>query len=204
MRIFAVVVALVLVTSVAQGGVAVKFDLDNSLSPTSVASQLTATDFDYTSSWGGTHQFVLRSGSDYCQEATGFPLDAGVSCPFFFSVTVDSGYQLNVSSIEFDARYLTDGPPMVHAYYDPGNFNDTYMDTAILGTDWQHFVVTQNVPSNLTGTVAFKFFGLFATTHAGAMQIDDVVLNGTVTPEPATLSLLALAGLGILARRKLK
>jgi hypothetical protein len=203
MRIFAVVVALVLVTSVAQGGVAVRFDLDNSLAPTSVASQLTASDFDYTSCWGGTHQFVLRSGSDYCQEATGFPLDAGISCPFFFSVTVDGGYQLNVSSIEFDARYLSDGPPMVHAYYNLGS-DYTYMHSVILGTDWQHFVITQNAPSNLTGTVQFNLYGIFAPTYAGAMQIDAVVLNGTVAPEPATLSLLALAGLGLLARRKSK
>jgi len=91
----------------------------------------------------------------------------------------------------------------MHAYVDAFGTN-MYMAAVILGTDWQHFVVSPIVPTNLTGTVRFNLYGLFANTHAGAMQIDDVVLNGTVAPEPATLSLLALAGLGLLARRKSK
>jgi hypothetical protein len=54
--------------------------------------------------------------------------------------------------------------------------------------------------ANLTSPVTFRFY-VSAPSSGQSIDFDNLTINGTTTPEPATIGLAAVGALGLLARR---
>lgn len=79
--------------------------------------------------------------------------------------------------------------------YDPNGYTTSLYINEVLAAQ-------QNLPAPMRSTIAPYLYvnGTWHNTEAGT--IDEVKLYGQATPEPATLSLLALGGAALVARRK--
>ena len=123
-----------------------------------------------------------------------------------FSVTVDTGYQLNLASLKFDASNSASGPNQVRVGYsttEAATGSQTYTGlTTTASTKTFSFTDLTTV-----GTIEFRFYGAGATLNSARQILDNVTLDGTVTevipvPEPAAFALFGLAGLSMLRRRR--
>lgn len=131
---------------------------------------------------------------------------------FTFSVTVASGYALNLSTFTFDAARGGAGTPRSwHFYTDIGGFT--------LGNAVESEPVTTIRPNlsnysvdlsgaafqGITGTHAFRVYISTPTTN-NSIEFDNLVLNGDVVavPEPNAAAgvMVALVGLAVVRRRR--
>lgn len=150
---------------------------------------------------------------------------------FSFSASADSGYQIDLSAgaltvltgtfstlgsftaADFTLFYSTDGSAFslvetIGSGTNPGDAATvTGAGTATAGISFDLSGLTTTTATDFyfrldpTATAASGVNGVM-TQRAGF--VDDVVLNGTVIPEPATLGMMALLGGGILfVRRRL-
>ncbi len=115
-----------------------------------------------------------------------------------FRITVNAGFNLNLSSLSFFRRASNTAPNSLIVSFstdaDAANFNTTRVDMAVSTTPTSGSVLTWNFPSAITvtngGTVTFRFYP-FGTTRAdggaepsaatGTFRLDDVRLFGTVS-----------------------
>jgi len=88
----------------------------------------------------------------------------------------------------------------------PGEANDVY---DAVGDQWVHELLTSDIPfigdGQADGFFPFRFGDRNAdavTYDHGEAYWDNVVIDGTEIPGPATMSLLALGGLAVLRRRR--
>lgn len=131
------------------------------------------------------------------------------------SVTVASGYELDLNNIEMYGQSSGTGWDALAfmsaiAGYTAGNELETVTgisgDTGGFDTDSSGWGAPIDLSGaayqNLTGTTTFRLYGWGATGSTGVSSLrdlsgDDLVINGTLTvvPEPATIGLIVLAGL---------
>jgi hypothetical protein len=176
------------------------------------ASPQTAASFDpnapatsFTLSSGGTINFYQGNPSTgKAISGTGWnaasPTASGAQW-WEFTVTANAGYVLDLTSLTFDDQKSSTGPanwsvtingvdatppgpPSTHS-----TFSTTPMDTVSL-------TAFQNLPS-----ADVKIIGYGATSSLGTWRLDNVTLNGLVSPVPDSISCLAVLAwaLGLLA-----
>jgi hypothetical protein len=125
---------------------------------------------------------------------------------FSFTITIEPGwsFDLDKRSVKFDSYISTmSGPYQAKVTY-LGNPETTIggeFDIAASGwSDWGTY--TNSPPTGLTGTVEFRIYARDAAADGGDFAIDNVTLNGTMIPEPATICLLGFGALSLIRRKK--
>lgn len=142
---------------------------------------------------------------------------------FQFAITVDSGFALNLTSIDLDAQSTSTGSDDGAFFTSIAGFsagNEIAAVTGVSGntggfdSDASGFGaidLSAAAYQNLTGTVTFRVYGYNTTSGAGATYIrnltgNDLVVNGALVavPEPSAVFSLMVVGLGSMITRRRK
>ena len=145
---------------------------------------------------------IKASNVEGTSEATSF-----ASNDFFtFTLTPAAGQTLSLSGLSLD--YGNAGAD-VRAFFVRSNLSDNFATTILTGSipvgpasttaaaDFSALPQYQN----LTGPVTFRVYGIIDTNPARTLVYDNIIVSGSVVPEPAALGLLGLAGLMLKRRR---
>ncbi len=162
---------------------------------------------------------VLATGgtfnSNNWQEGTDQASAAANDNYLTFGVTVDSGYELNLSDMEIRYDRSGTGPNMLEILMSDDGFatsSSVWTDAAVSDLGEDNFFAL--VASGLTGTVEFRIFAWGASSSNGTFDIETINfagggtygirLNGEVVlvPGASSLALLGLGGLVATRRRR--
>jgi hypothetical protein len=190
----------------AHATVIVDFQHDSgSTTPDSVADDVTA-----TAALGGSLSSVaIATSIDQLSAGIGTNI-ADDNYNNYFTYTLVNDTEITFDSLDIDAaaKVLTRD---YRISYTIGTGTEIFInewtdvDRNITGTDgsvnydFADFTTTEDV------TFTVYWSGTSTDTTLGRVYVDDFVLNGTVIPEPATIGLLGLGSLALLAfRRRIK
>ena len=174
----------------AKAEVIVKYDFGTAynlatLAPCIVADHISVSNFGYVGN--GTASFSNRTGYGAYYEIYGGWPGSEYSNYFYFSVTIASGWSLNLDtrSIWFDARTTSmSGPNVGKVTYLTGAETILNDNLEIGGTSWYTYkTYMASAPTGLTGNVVFRIYGKDATTY-GTFSVDNIILNGTLVALP--------------------
>lgn len=188
---------------------------------TAAAVHADVTASSYTAS-GGTA--IAATGTHYVQVDTSSgklaTLDAAIANNVYgeFSVTVDSGMRLDLSSLAFGMRNDRGVIGEVFTVHlrssldnyasDVASVSQVRVDNATTqGPTLQSITLNSAAFRNLTGTTTFRLYMVTnIVDHAGSQFVritPNIALNGTISavPEPGTCALAGLGGLFMLCRR---
>jgi len=123
---------------------------------------------------------------------------------FEWTITADSGFQINLDSITFNFQRSGTGPTEFAIRSSLDSFaSDVATFTGLAnGTTQTVDNTTLGASFNAFTTATFRFYGFGSTNAGGSAGFEgtgnDLILNGAVTavPEPSTLALISL-GLGM-------
>jgi hypothetical protein len=154
---------------------------------------------------GGTDGSLNSASSSAHGPTTADALAAGFYAEF--AVTVDSGYQLDLTSIQVFS-YSQNRDRTLGVFYSLDGFATSLGDVVIENSLTGGLDTITLADNGVTGTITFRLaiaetVGAFEQRGFGNVlgSNNDIVLNGTVTaiPEPSTFMLLATSLLGPLA-----
>jgi hypothetical protein len=128
-----------------------------------------------------------------------------------FGVSANAGNQLNLATLKFFLLETNNDNAVFSVYYSTNSFTDS----ALLGTantaipesygsafsfDLSTIAALQSVPSS--SAVGFRIYVADGTQSSGgrSLRFDDIIIEGTVVPEPSALA--AMASLSPLALRR--
>jgi hypothetical protein len=121
-----------------------------------------------------------------------------------FSIDIPAGTIVDLTNVTWDWRLATDGDNVRWlAFRTSLDANLIFSKAGIARNDFDSETVSLAGAAyqNLTNqTVTFHWYA--GGEGSGDIDFDTVIVNGNVTPEPATMSLLALGGLALLRRRR--
>ncbi len=215
-RIFVVTLALVVVTGIAQAAVLVEYNFNDSTLNTSATSPLAnatlTKDADFKIIGQSNPSFIGPGTNKFLGVNTVWPgQQASQSRKVRVDITAaDPGTPLNLSSFtwngknavsegegayDYDAEYSTDGGANWMTLVSGRDTTSTWevgtpLGTTLTGSDFEN-VQAISFRIRMWNGVNGKWRGL-----------DDIVIEGSAIPEPATLSLIGLAGLVGLKRRR--
>jgi len=173
---------------------------------------------------GGSSNFGISSGTgtlfarSTAVANTGTDPGVNASERVEFSVTLDNGPALSLQNIT--GTLEADAGDFWQANYSMFASTDDFATSTSLGTasdpsggSATAFDISLASLGNVTGTVKFRLvpYAEFFTNDEGELEqpsngkilrLDDVVVNGTVVPEPASVALMGLGGLLMLGRRR--
>ena len=149
-------------------------------------------------------------------EATGSTQAAALADDDFFTFTVspsDSSDVLDLDTLTLTAALQVDGSSdplknttMATVYLTSsldGFADEIDSDTVAAGALESFSFDLSGTQFNALSSITFKLSASDdGNDNADILRLDDVVLNGTVIPEPASLALLGLGGLMLLPRRR--
>ncbi len=167
-------------------------------------SYLTASNsiMNYSSAWA-TDSVALRAETASSSMAEAIANDAYMS----FTVTADSGYFMDLDSLDFGAYPGGSSERSFAVYSSVGGFA---AGSELLSVSYSAASSGVNLYSidldSLSGyddldSVEFRFY-VQAENEYASINISNIEVTGTI-PEPATISLFALSGLGAFALRRL-
>jgi hypothetical protein len=121
-----------------------------------------------------------------------------------FSINIPAGTIVDLADVTWDWRQAT-GSATVRwlAFRTSLDTNLIFSEVGLIRNDFDSETISLAGASyqGLTNqTVTFHWYA--GGLGSGDIDIDTIIVNGNVTPEPATMSLLALGGLALLRRRR--
>lgn len=173
--------------------------------PDATLQSLTVSEFTYNANGGSGTAGATYQGpvfGEYWRQASGFPTDLSYGAFFEFSIALPRGYSMNVGELEFQDFGAGQGPTHHEVRYsiDGSNFTTWGEGTVGHGAD-----ITKNGPTNVRGTIYFRFYANSAGSDSGTWQVDEVNLWGNVNaPEPGTMALVAFGAAVVLGRLRRK
>ncbi|WP_309380991.1 PEP-CTERM sorting domain-containing protein [Cerasicoccus frondis] len=155
-----------------------------------------------------TSDYTRRDGSELAEAIAGNKYVT-------FSITVDEGYTLDLTTITFGIRRNGSGAPDDYAILSSiSGFTDSdalaTLNTASTSAEAFSADTTSNSAfQTIAGgtTVEFRLYGWNANVDSSNTHITGASIDGTITavPEPSTLALFAgIAALGVVAYRRRK
>ena len=160
--------------------------------------------------------YAGASGGNNAGAAAAIPLAPGFSSAnTYFGVTLTPSGNLSVkfTGISFGSRSSSTGPQSFSIRTSADNYATEAAGAVLPGSNDSTWRVINATPQpNVTGApgtaLAIRIYGYDGTGNVtpdiANWRIDDLTISAIAAPEPATLSLLALGSLGILARRRKK
>lgn len=138
---------------------------------------------------------------------------------FSFTLTPAAGQTLNLSDLQFDvANGANSGAGLYRGYVLRSSLDNYATDLAAadptgIPTTYVEGATMQHITADLSGAsfqgltsgtpVTFRFYAwLTNASGARAVDFDNITVNGGLVPEPASLAMLVLGGLGVLVRRR--
>lgn len=160
---------------------------------------------------------TVASAADYVvfADATGSSFDS--SHYVGFTLDIDPGREVDLTSLAFSqaagigSKSNSDSSTVysdVRSSLD--NFQSSLLTTSVTKGTGSGGESKNPAPSidlsaytGVTGSVEFRFFVYDSTDDANDVQrFDNIVLSGTVVPEPASIATAGLLGIGLLASRR--
>ncbi len=202
--LFTVVFAAVLTMGgLVQAGVIAKYEFTGfNSSPTVIDANMSGSDYDMTCPTATSERGINGLA------ANGNPAPAffgaanfGSDSYFHFSITSDIGYTYDVDDLTFD--YKRDGVNAWTSYDVQYSLNGGAFSSigsgSLSGTTYST-ITADNGGIGLTGLSGETVFRIYVSDGVDATRLynDNVTVNGSVVPEPATLGLVALFGGGVL------
>lgn len=173
--------------------------------------------FDSPSGAVGLFGFKFSSGTHQSSITNAIAMDNHIQ----FSLTAESGYSLNLSSLELNGESGTSGPDNIALMSDAtgflagqeiGSLNNRQNITGGWDTDasgWGGPIDLAGADFQGLESITFRIYGWNSsgTASAGIRNLsgNDLVINGTVQaiPEPAVIGFITLAALGGLVGKRL-
>jgi hypothetical protein len=208
---FAPVVGLLFTASAAHGATLAQWSFDSGVddAATNVAAHITPSSFALSTAltnngfqWSGTVR--THAFSQVGNPTAALALDQQRYVEV--SITVEDGYSVNLSNLSFISRngMGSDGSYNAFVRWNLDNYASDVVAAVVTEGGWGWGGQTVSQPLSATGVTGDVTVRIY-TYNAGWDQVvghDEIVLEGTVVPEPAALSLLALGGLCMLSRRR--
>ena len=187
-------IILLMFSDAAQADVIVKYDFgpayyQATLAPSVTAEHISGGNFSYLGNGSAAQYGTGSDGSGNCWYVSGGWNDSTYTDYFYFTVTIESGWHLDVSSILFDSKVSSMyGPEYAQvSCVEPETIIETDMD--IWWSGWNLANNANNSsPAGLTGNVTFRIYAKEAGTGGGSFYIDNVIVNGTVVADPPATS----------------
>lgn len=123
---------------------------------------------------------------------------AGAGNAITFTITAASGFRFSLDGFSFQARSTATAPGDIgfrinsHAYDFSGSYSNDSVITNISNS-------SLGLTDLTSATISIQGWN---TSGSGALQLDNLVLNGTVVPEPSTFILCMFGALTLLRRRR--
>ncbi|MEC4986554.1 MAG: hypothetical protein SAJ37_18570 [Oscillatoria sp. PMC 1068.18] len=194
---FAVINAIATASNAAIVGL---YDFEgDSLTPSSVDSNLSFSNFSYTGP-GTTNFFAGNPGDAYSSNnwAAG-TIDLGRY--FQFSIDPNPGFEVTLNSLELDERRSGTGPTT----WEVRSSLDNYASTLSLfnvpdNTDFRANQTTNfsSTFTGLTNSVTFRIYGYNAESGVGTWRLDNVEVDGIVNATATAVPFEFSPGLGLL------
>lgn len=179
----------------------------------SVDADANSTASSFTSNYG-SNSGLSGAGNYFVRVQVTPPLTDPVTTTnyFTFTVTAASGFTLNLTDLALKTALVDPNQPsgttFVRSSVDGFAFDlGSYTQTGTSGSDFTNRSIdlTGAAYQNLS-SITFRIYhydDTDSTSSTGLVhRIDDVVLNGSAIPEPASLAILGLGGLSMLVRRR--
>jgi len=180
------------------------FPATNSLTATTVANDLTVSNFTVSAGTISTNQ---TAGTDFPNEpfvqgnAGWTSTTQAAAKNFFFTITANPGFTFSLENITFNGLASSAGPSAIGLAVGTTNITSVNAGSGAL--------VAFNSPITgqtglTTATIRIQGWdnGSRTTSGGGDFRIDDLVVSGTVVPEPSTALLGSLGALALLRRRR--
>ncbi len=205
--------AALMFSGTSHAAVIVNYAFGANLSPDSTAANITG----YAITGAGS---LSRSGSTLSAQisdsSVGANQSAGKTASYFeVKVDVASGYKINLTDLTFNpgARFISSsygfGVLSSIDAYAADVLSPTVTFTAASADTFGSLVTTNLSGASFQGLTGTQTFRIYTWENAARVansfsRVDNVTLNGSVVlvPEPATVGLLAVGGLTMLARRR--
>jgi hypothetical protein len=162
------------------------FEGDSTLAPSSVNSAIELSAFAHSSGAGTFVQGNLGSLNSYSASGWNSNSLSSLQSFFQFQVTPKAANAVTLAQIMFDQRRSGSGPKNWVLRSSLDAFGTNLINSATpLADAWNKDPVTVTLPSqfeNLTKGVTFRLYGYDAAGSTGTWRLDNVSIEGTVSP----------------------
>ncbi len=182
------------ITPLSSSGTLAFWNFDaSSASPNILASNIAVAPLTVSNVGGSLTFFQGNPASGSAIASSGFTQSGGPPATnfsrFAFAVTVTNGFSASLSSLSFDDRASATGPQSFNVQISSqANFSTIIYDSGAQSTHGAFATTPMNTitltNSALTGTIYFRIYAYGATSSAGTWRLDNLNLQGELTPIP--------------------